>query len=137
MKHMFLVLEGLSGCGKTTVGKILAEKLGAVFYKTPASLFSPIRSVVDEKADLISRFLFYLAGVAQSSVEIRKLCEAQHVVCDRYLDTTMCYHKAMGVPVELLLNSPESVFVIPTATFLLVCKQEERIKRLHRRGTDL
>lgn len=134
MKHMFIVLEGLSGCGKTTVGKILAEKLRAVFYKTPASLFCPIRSVVDEKADLIARFLFYLAGLAQSSVEIRQLCETQHVVCDRYLDTTVCYHKAMGVPVDLLINSLEPVFMMPTATFLLVCKQEERIGRLHRRG---
>lgn len=134
MKHMFIVLEGLSGCGKTTIGEILAKKLGAVFYKTPASLFCPIRSVVDEKADLIARFLFYLAGVAQSSVEINQIRKKQHVVCDRYLDTTMCYHKAMGVPVDLLLKSPESIFAIPTNSFLVVCEQEKRIKRLQKRG---
>lgn len=134
MEHFFIVLEGLSGCGKTTIGKILSEKLGAFFYKTPASLFNPIRPIIDEKADLMSRFLFYLAGIAQSSAEIKQLCEKQHVVCDRYLDTTMCYHKAMGVPVDLLVCRPENFFSKPAATFLILCDQKERIKRLFKRG---
>lgn len=134
MRHMFLALEGLSASGKTTVGKLLAKQMSAIFYKTPASLFNSNRAVVDEKADLVARFFFYLAGIAQSSVEIASLCENQSVVCDRYLDTTVCYHHAMGVPTETLIGNVDKVLKMPDYRFLITCDHFIRIKRLYNRG---
>lgn len=134
MTRLFIALEGLSACGKTTVGRLLADRLGATFYKTPSSLFEPMRAVVDEKADLTARFFFYMAGLAQSSLEISRLCETKTVVCDRYIDTTVCYHKAMGVPTDRLVTSPECALKLPDFTFLITCEQEKRLARLRIRG---
>lgn len=132
--HLFIALEGLSACGKTTIGKLLANQMGAIFYKTPADLFAPIRAVVDRKADLISRFFFYLAGIAQSSAEISSLCEEHSVVCDRYLNTTICYHQAMGVPTDILLGNMSEALKMPDFMFLITCDRQRRIKRLRERG---
>jgi len=133
MENIFIVFEGLSGSGKTTVGRIVADRLGAVFIKTPTSIFSPIRDEVDKKANKMARFLFYLATVVQASEEISSILKEKSVVCDRYLLTTLCWHRAIGVsfPIcEPLLSS----ILQPHHTFLVTCKNKIRLQRLFSRG---
>lgn len=134
MKYPFIALEGLSAVGKTTIGKLIASMTGATFYKTPASIFGQVRPLVDQQATLAARFFFYLAGIAQSSLEIEALCVNGPVVCDRYLHTTVCYHEAMGVPAKMLSKEIESVIKMPDFSFLLTCEDNERIRRLYNRG---
>lgn len=129
----FVVLEGLSASGKTTIGKLLAIRLGAVFYKTPATLFSSFRSDVDQEAVPGARFFFYMAGLVQASEEIVLICENRPVVCDRYVDTTMCYHQAIGFPVGIV-GDLSSVIKIPDLKFLVTCSPDKRIERLEKRG---
>ena len=43
MKHRFIIVMGVSGCGKTSVGKALAGKLGWDFYD--ADDFHPLENV--------------------------------------------------------------------------------------------
>ena len=45
---MVIIVMGVSGCGKTTVGKILAERLGLPFYD--ADDFHPIENVEKMKS---------------------------------------------------------------------------------------
>lgn len=134
MINPFIVLEGLSACGKTTVASLLAVKFGTTVYKTPPAMFESARSQIDKSSDLTARFFFYLAGIIQASVEIQELRKAGPVVCDRYLYTTICYHKAMGVQTDALLGSVSNLIFMPDFTFLVTCNQEERIRRLHGRG---
>ena len=132
-QKIFIVLEGLSGSGKTTLGKLITEKIGAEFYKTPAPLFNSIRDRVDRNANSTARLFFYLAGVIQSSTEISQILKARSVVCDRYLLTTLCYHRALGATI----NVPDFSFeplLKPDYTFLLVCEEAKRISRLRKRG---
>jgi thymidylate kinase len=128
--HPFIVLEGLGGVGKTTVGKILAEKIGGVYVKTPTDSFLSARKEIDACADPMARFFFYLSTVIQASAEISHILETAPVVCDKYILATMCWHRAMGVDVHV----PKFVNIrIPDFTFLLTCSDLKRIERLDRR----
>ena len=59
-RNKFIVIEGIDGSGKTTVSKLLSEKLNALMYKTPSWPFSDWRDVIDKTVDIKSRFYFYL-----------------------------------------------------------------------------
>lgn len=129
-QHPFIVLEGLGGVGKTTIGKLLAEKLDGVYIKTPTESFSLMRSEIDSHAAPMARFLFYLASIAQASQEISEIVAHYPVVCDKYLLATICWHRAMGIDVQL----PEFAHIrIPDYTFLLTCIEAQRIERLRQR----
>lgn len=132
-KKIFVVLEGLSGAGKTTIGKILANRMEGLFCKTPSLLFSRFRDEIDRKANASARFLFYLAAIAQASEEILVTLKKSSVVCDRYLLTTLCYHRALMIDI----NIPDVIFASlakPDFTFLVVCDKEKRVQRLYNRG---
>ena len=133
MGNKFVVLEGLSGSGKTTIGKALAKRMGAFFYLTPPPPFDVVRDQIDRSADISARFLFYLAGVVQASVEIADLLKKQSVVCDRYLLTTVCYHRVVGAKIDI----PDFVFASilqPDHTFLIICDDAKRKQRMKIRG---
>lgn len=134
MKHPFIVLEGLSGSGKTTVGKLLARSMDGVFLKTPTQPFSSVRSRIDQNADITARFLFYLAGIFQSSTEIVRLRRHQPVVCDRYILSTICFHRAMGVRVDEILSEVKNLIELPDLCFQVNCSSQKRIQRLRKRG---
>ncbi len=133
--HKLIAVEGLSATGKSTVGQLVAEKLGGVFYKTPSEIFAASRPTVDERADITSRFFFYLAGILQSSLEVKELLQNQIVVCDRFWATTHCYHRAMGVPVQDLVTTHVIERIAsPDHQFLITCPDEIRLVRLEKRG---
>lgn len=108
-KHKFIVIEGVDGVGKTTVAKVLAGQLGAIYYRTPSSdiesffvssVFQTrmsLREYVDRHAysDPKVRFSFYLFTVLEASIHISKLLKDKSVVCDRYLSSTIAYHRAL------------------------------------------
>ncbi len=134
MSNRFLVFEGLSASGKTTIARQVAREIGAVFYKTPSRKFRAIRELVDRRADILGRFFFYLAGVCDASAEIKKKLSSRPVVCDRYLLTTICFHAAVGLPTDQLANGVSSRIIVPDFTFLLVCEEGVRLRRLAKRG---
>lgn len=132
--NKFIVLEGISGSGKTELGNRLAQQISAMYYTTPPTLFQPLRKSVDDIACMEARFLFYLASVVQASHEISKILESQSVVCDKYIMSTICYHTVFGLNVAI----PSSTsYLQPDVTFLITCSEEIRIKRLYNRGVEI
>lgn len=136
MAYPFIVIEGLDGVGKTTCGKLLALQCSAHYTATPMHPFTLICKEVDEIEDLNSRFHFFLSAVVSASAVIKRLLTTQTVICDRYIFTTLAYHRAMGVSTTHLdfKNLP---IVFPTYTFLLSASEEVRHQRLLKRRLSL
>ncbi|HSH77156.1 MAG TPA: AAA family ATPase [Herpetosiphonaceae bacterium] len=130
-RYPFVVLEGLSGVGKSSVVAALAARLNGVIYKTPPEPFERIRESVDREYGLQARFLFYLAGVYHASEQIQQLVRQQSVICDRYLLTTVCYHKSLDVR---LADLPYDGLFLPDLTVLLTCADLTRLARINARG---
>lgn len=129
------MLEGLSGSGKTTIGKKLARAMHAKFCSTPLGPFAKTRSVIDNASvSPNARFFFYLGGVLDAWGTLHRLLATHDVVCDRYFLTTYCYHKAIGATPPSSLNN---LLQEPDFTFLITCKEEERRRRLGNRGLDV
>lgn len=129
--HRFIVLEGISGSGKTEIGGRLSRQISALYYTTPPSMFQKVREEADRTLSLESRYLFYLSSVVQASWEISKIIETQGVVCDKYIWSTICYHTVYGLDVQLPLLS---TYRQPDHVFLIVCDEEKRLHRLRNRG---
>ena len=131
-RNLFVTVEGLSGSGKTTIAKLLAERWAARYYKTPPAMFTPIREIVDSNASPLARHLFYYAGIAQASIEIETMLREHAVVCDKYLATMVAYSRAAGVTVDI---PPATLVLHPDFTFLLEVPEDVRLRRLALRGT--
>jgi len=96
-KNKFIALEGIDGSGKTTVCKLLSKKMKAYLYKTPSWPFANLREIIDKTVDIKSRFYFYLSSVFHASAEIEELLKKRHVVCDRYILSTLCYRQTLSM----------------------------------------
>lgn len=131
-RHRFIVIEGIDGCGKSAVARLLAERLGAWCYETPPPPFTCIRRHIDAYASVEVHHLFYLAAVLYASDEIRALLHTQDVVCVRYVMTTVVYHSVLGSALQLDVESLHCVQ--PDYVFLLcVTDEAERQRRIEQR----
>jgi len=132
-KKLFVVLEGLSGCGKSTIAALLAKRIRAKLCSTPMGPFRNAREVIDRQNRFpLARFYFYLAGVVHASGMITALLKKSSVVCDRYFLTSYCYHKSIGA--HPLPPSKSIILRRPDFTFLITCAEKKRRFRLARRG---
>jgi dTMP kinase len=136
--HPFICIEGIDGVGKSTVAKRLAEAINGVYFKTPSKPYSDAREAIDQQADTISRFYFYLSSVTFASQQIARLCSTTPVVCDRYIYSTYAYHLAKDPTLSSRIVALPVVLPtihIPDLTVLLTSEEQERQRRLAiRRG---
>ncbi|MUH96581.1 dTMP kinase [Aliivibrio fischeri] len=134
---MFIVIEGLDGCGKSTVAQHLSKKLEAVLLTTPGSDFKDIRSHLDMifSNNIKARQLFYMASVFKVSEEVKELKElVRHVVVDRYWLSTQVYHRWMSNDTCLDLHEVEGELLKPDLTVYLDLHFDERNKRIEARN---
>jgi len=104
---LFIVFEGLDGSGKTTLAKMLAADLNGLYIASPPPFLETdgIRSIMDEKVSLETRFLYYLLANSCVSDEIKKARKSKIVICDRYLHSTLSIHKLLGVNINIDVDS--------------------------------
>jgi dTMP kinase len=103
MNGLFISLEGIDGCGKSTQGKLLAEFLreqGHTVYLTKnpgdTDLGEELRHILlHTKAAVHARaeLLLYVADRTQHWFEhvLPHLEAGNTVICDRYIDSTIAY----------------------------------------------
>lgn len=105
MNHL-ISIDGLDGCGKTTIGEKLAEKIDGIYYYTPPVKIHSIRELADNSTPII-RGYYYMLGNLIASRDFETLLKSNHVVSDRYFYATRAFHEPLGVylptPKDLLI----------------------------------
>jgi dTMP kinase len=136
----FIALEGVDGSGKTTVAEQLAQKVSALYLRTPGEGYKPARKYVDNGTPPAAKLFFYLSSVADASSQITKARAIQPVVCDRYLWSTLiphsAYHNTDLKALEKVLKFATDTFEVPSNTVLLQVNEEEQLRRLGLRNGE-
>jgi dTMP kinase len=128
----FMVLEGLSAVGKSTVAPLLADRLTGCFVETLLPAFDDVRVQVDRSRLVMARLHFWMmCNYAVSGLVREHLARGQDVVVESYFYRTLATHAAMGAthlpPVDW--NRAER----PDMTVLLTLDEAQRQQRLAER----
>lgn len=134
-KHLFIAIEGIDGTGKSTLAKLLASSLNAIYIKTPLPQLDKVRHHYDNCGDIVARYLYYLSTVKLASNVINGLLENSSVVCDRYLLSTLCNHRAAGVNTQCV-NVTDLNIRQPDYYICLVADENIRRQRLSARNNN-
>lgn len=139
---MFVVIEGVDGCGKSTQAKLLKEHLESKGNKvlltaepTKGFIGQAIRMILSGKIDVSSQTLalLFTADRAEHLDKVIRpaLAKGEIVVCERYYYSTVAYQSAQGVSQQWIMDlnsfAPE-----PDLVVLLDIPPEEALPRIRR-----
>ena len=146
---VFITLEGIEGCGKSTQAKRLAKRLDRLGISHVMTLEPggteigrKMRQVLldarNKALTPLAELMLYAADRAQHVEEVVKpaLRAGKWVLCDRFSDATVAYQGvARGQDAKLigLLNNVVTDGILPHLTFLLDCPVEVGLSRALRR----
>lgn len=137
----FVVFEGIDGCGKSSVSKLVAKRLGprAVLTSEPTHswLGEAVRKGDPKRVSPYTDALLFMADRAIHTQEISKLItKGRIVVCDRYYHSTVAYQAAAledvfeGDAFKWLLDANLRISLHPDLTILLTIPPELGLKRI-------
>lgn len=125
-----IVFEGCDGSGKSSCAIELAKQINGIYYKTPPKIFENLRESIEQKKDYNLRFYYYLSGTIYAANEIAEILKYNHVVCDRYIYSTIAYHRALGIAIS---NDLIKTVIQADYAFCLHAEKEEVIRRIWQR----
>ena len=128
-KGVFICIEGLDGCGKTTQAKLLAKKLAqsynSVYTSEPSrgniGTFIRKRCLYGEKrlSTIVEALLFAADRFEHVENEIRPaLREGRLVISDRYVYSSLAYQGAAGLSLEWIRTVNEHALKPDLAVFI-------------------
>ncbi len=141
----FVVIEGIDGSGKSTITKLVVERLGsrAVLTREPTKSWigRAVHRGDKRKVSPYTDALLFMADRAQHTEEISKLVKrGKVVVSDRYYHSTVAYQAAAlegvfpGDAFKWLLDANLGFSRHPDLTVLLTIPPELGLKRVAKRG---
>lgn len=144
MKNKLIVFEGIDGVGKTTLSKLLQNKLKkqgfkAVRYEDAEernSGFNQIKPFIKTQTPIDSSLLFYISSAIYKSRQIEKLLKHNWVICDRYIYSTLAYHKIRKVDPALIPDIKNMPIRLPDFLFLIKVNDDIRLKRIKARSNN-
>ncbi|MFF7123969.1 dTMP kinase [Streptomyces sp. NPDC016566] len=130
----FVVLEGVSGVGKSTLSRVLAKRLGGTAIHTLTDPHTGWSDVINRELRPLPQFAFYLSGLLHASDVVRQALSVGPVVADRYASSVVACHSAvnrLGLDqVRELITPFRSYLVSPDATFYLVSSDHTLKERM-------
>ena len=149
-KGLFITFEGSDGSGKTTVSKLIYEKLktlgySVVYTREPGGIdiAEKIRNIIlDPKhtsMDARCEALLYAASRRQHLVEkvLPALEKGSIVICDRFIDSSLVYQgiaRGIGVDEVYRINEFAIEGHMPDATIFLSVDLQTGLRRVENRG---
>lgn len=146
-RGLLIVLEGIDQCGKTTISKLLKNKLEELNLKTIIQTFpdkstligNVINSYLQGNTKLSpqeSHLLYSLNRHEKKSFMEEKLYNGYYIICDRYIFSGIAYSLANGLDCNFCLNT-EQYLIKPDLTFYLDISITETDKRRKSLKTDI
>ncbi len=157
MEGIFIALEGIDTCGKSTQAEILADRLQAERFKFPdpnspmgklvyahlskdweatLSDFSIGRVNVTELDAMVFQSLQLSCRMEHAPAIKKALKAGKHVVTDRYTASGIVYGGADGLDMHYL-DDIQSVLPQPTLQILLDIDPDDARRRMRDRGEEL
>ncbi|UGQ10584.1 thymidylate kinase [Yinghuangia sp. ASG 101] len=137
-----LVLEGVSGIGKSTVARLLAERLHGTALHTLTEPHTGWSTSANVRLRPLPQFAFYLSGLLQVSDVVRERRAALPVIADRYRASVIACHSAvhnLDVRAVMHLMQPFDPYLeTPDLSFYLHCSKpmlRERLAAKREQGT--
>jgi len=144
---MFITFEGPDGSGKTSISKIVVERLQKEGYKVMLTrepggnkIAEQIRNIILDKEntalDPKAEALLYAASRRQHLIEkvLPAIKRGEIVICDRFIDSSLAYQgggRNLGVEEILQLNLFATDNIFPDLTLFFDISPEEGLQRLN------
>lgn len=145
MKH-FITFEGIDGCGKSTISKLVYKQLKLkgldvvlTFEPTDSWIGKQVKKCIESKADPFVTTLVFIADRIEHNKQIQKWLDSGKIVLgDRYIDSTYAYQAAqlkdkIKNPVKWLKELSKSHFIIPDRTFVFIIDPKDSLARIKNR----
>ncbi len=89
---------------------------------------------VPARLSIDTSLLFYLSSAVYKSEIIKKLLRKQWVICDRYIYSTIAYHKIRGCSNGILPDMNNFPIIKPDFCFLIMVNDKIRLSRVKERA---
>ena len=146
-RGLLIVLEGIDQCGKTTISKLLKNKLEELNLKTIIQTFpdkstligNVINSYLQGNTKLSpqeSHLLYSLNRHEKKNFMEENLYNGYNIICDRYIFSGIAYSLANGLDYDFSSNT-EQYLIKPDLTFYFDISISETNKRRKSLKTDI
>jgi dTMP kinase len=145
MKH-FVTFEGIDGSGKSTISKLVSEKLRSAGYEvvwtfepTDSTVGKYVQECIRSQSDPFVTSFTFIADRIQHCKQIQQwLDEGKLVLCDRYAESTYAYQAAqledqVKSPLKWLQELSLGRILVPDRTFLFVIDSKVSLARIQHR----
>jgi dTMP kinase len=142
----FVTFEGIDGSGKSTISKLVSEKLHAEGYNTiwtyeptDSSVGKYVQECIRSQSDpFITSFTFIADRILHCKQIQQWLDEGKIVLCDRYAESTYAYQAAqleseLKNPLKWLQELSKDRILLPDRTFLFVINPKASLARIQNR----
>lgn len=144
--RQFITFEGIDGSGKSTISKLLYNKLKSeghnvilTYEPTESEIGKFVQNCIKTNADpFVTAFAFILDRLHHCKQIKKWLNKGKSVLCDRYADSTYSYQGAqlenkVNNPIKWLKELSKNRILIPDRTYLFIITPKISIARIQKR----